>query len=266
MTAQMLSAQNEQDTVRFTLWGKRFIILPESGADVKVEKVDSLDFLFGWDDEDDEPRRKHNYESGSWGGISLGMNGYRSSDGSMNLPASERMWELDYSKSIGINFEIADIRLSLSRDKVGITSGLGFGYHNYAFKNNPSFTVTADSVTAQADTVNNYDKNKLRSLYIQIPLILDFNSQENKGFHLGVGVIGGARLTSRLKQKYENSGDQIKNKTRGHYHMNPFSLDLTARVGYGDVLLYANYGLLTVFEKDKGPELYPFEIGLLFNF
>jgi hypothetical protein len=40
---------------------------------------------------------------------------------------------------------------------------------------------------------------------------------------------------------------------------------VTARVGYKEVAIFANYYMTSLFKPDRGPELYPFSIGLAFT-
>ena len=44
--------------------------------------------------------------------------------------------------------------------------------------------------------------------------------------------------------------------------MNTFRYGLTARVGLGFIRFYANYDLVPLFQKDRGPELYPVSVGI----
>ena len=39
-------------------------------------------------------------------------------------------------------------------------------------------------------------------------------------------------------------------------------MDATARIGWGWVNVFATYSLTTLFKTDRGPELYPFSVGL----
>ena len=44
--------------------------------------------------------------------------------------------------------------------------------------------------------------------------------------------------------------------------MNDFRFNAVARVGYGDFTLFAAYSLTPMFDKDDGPEIYPFTVGI----
>jgi hypothetical protein len=88
------------------------------------------------------------------------------------------------------------------------------------------------------------------------------NGRSNQLFVSG-GVIGGINLGSHTKVKDKDS----KSKDRGSFNIEPFKYALTARVGLKDINLYANYSLSPLFKEDKGPELFPFTIGIsLVNF
>jgi len=88
----------------------------------------------------------------------------------------------------------------------------------------------------------------------------------DKSFHLSVGAIVNYRIGSRVKQKYVQQDRNQKDINRGHYHLNPFLLDASARIGVGDFTVFANYGLNSLFESGKGPDYTPFSAGLSLNF
>lgn len=256
-------AQEKTDTVRFTLGNKKIIIIDETPADSAGTSED----IMAWDPEDKDRKKGKSYESYLWGGLGIGATGYLATGSSISLPPGQEFMELDYARSVGVNLNFLDMRLDIARHGLGLVTGLGLDFRSYAFKNNTFLEVRPDSILAYEDTLHTYDKNKLKSVYLQVPLMVDINTHADgkKALHLGFGVIGGVRIGSKLKQIFEEAGDETKIKTRGHYQLNPFSADLTVRAGYGNLNFYANYGLLTVFEKGKGMDLVPFELGILLH-
>ena len=118
------------------------------------------------------------------------------------------------------------------------------------------------------DRWEDYKKNVLRSTYLQIPLLLEIttNKDNDKAWHISAGVVGGIRIGSSLKTKWEDAGKTNKVRVKSNYNLNPFEAHATAIVGYGDISLYVNYGLTQVFEKDKGPNYAPVSAGILVNF
>ena len=248
------------DTVHFNMGTTEFIIIDKSDSlsDGKNTFFDSNDSIF-IDDEQDLDR---------FGGLWIGINGYLSAANSFGLPSEYADFEVDYSpRSINFNWNIIGKRFELGTPHVGLNTGLGLEFNRYELKRNVSLLYNGDSVwSAMPDSASGitYKKNFLKATYLQVPLILDFTTSkfEDKGFYLGVGVIGGYRIGSKMKVKYESEGDKYKEKISGHYNLNPFKLSATARIGFGKLTLFANYGLTSLFEKNKGPEVYPVSFGI----
>ena len=76
------------------------------------------------------------------------------------------------------------------------------------------------------------------------------------------GVIGGVKIGSSTKVQYEGT-EKGKDKTRNDFNLSQFRYGLTARIGYGGFRVFANYYPTPLFEEGKGPELYPFTVGLI---
>ena len=94
--------------------------------------------------------------------------------------------------------------------------------------------------------------------------MLEFNTSldQDKSFHFGFGIQGGFKLLAKTKQKYEQNNERYKLNVRGHYNINPWKADAIARIGYKNFTLFANYPLTQFFEKDAGPEMYTWQVGL----
>jgi hypothetical protein len=112
--------------------------------------------------------------------------------------------------------------------------------------------------------VFSYKKNRLKSTFVNVPLLVEFNTNKNpdKAFHIAVGVIGGYKLGSRTRQILKNNGDEIRIIRKDNYNINPFRVNAHASIGYKNFTVFADYALTPLFENGKGPELYPFTIGV----
>ena len=103
-----------------------------------------------------------------------------------------------------------------------------------------------------------------------LPLLLEYQTNSHhraNSFHIGIGVIGGIRLGSHTKQEYTTTGGgKQKQKIKDSFHLQPFILDATARIGWGPINLFATYSLISMFRQDRGPELRPFTLGLILPF
>jgi hypothetical protein len=70
-----------------------------------------------------------------------------------------------------------------------------------------------------------------------------------------------------MKYVTDENGKKRKEKNNHDFHVPPFRFDLTGRIGWGRVNLFATYALNNLFKDDKGPELVPFSVGIrLVNF
>lgn len=211
-----------------------------------------------------EPKRPR--FDGHWAGFNLGINGYLTPDYKLEVPSEYDFLDLRYEKSINVHINIFEQNFNLISNKIGLVTGLGIEWNNYRFSNQVKLDHTSDKIARVEMPVNDkeYTKSKLNVRYLNVPLILEFqtNPKSNvNSFHIGAGIVGGVRIGSHSKNVYEN-GKRQKEKVRDDFHLNPLKADATVRIGWGKLNLYGNYSLLTLFREDKGPELYPFSVGI----
>ena len=96
-----------------------------------------------------------------------------------------------------------------------------------------------------------------------VPLLMEFQIPSGKGrIHISGGVIGGLKLWSNTKITYTEGGDKSKEKNKSDFNLSPLRWGVTARVGYKEISLFANYYMTSLFKPGRGPELYPFTVGL----
>ncbi len=249
-------AQISDDTTKFNLGSTTVIIIDEESD------TNFVDFEHPDEDDCDDCYSANDYSR--WGGFYLGVNGLLTPDNSITLPNSANYLDLDYSKSVHAQFNFGEKRFQFGTPHLGLTVGLGLEFNRYEFKRNVDIAYNSDSIWGRIDTAVSYNKNFLKATYLQIPLLLDITTHKDpdKAFQLSFGVIGGYKIGSKMKLKYEVDNNKNKDKSRGHYNVNPFKLSATVRLTYKEITAFANYGLTTVFEKNRGPEVYPFSVGL----
>jgi len=258
-----LIAQSEKpksDTTKVSLGDTQILIVDDK------PDTDSLDV--DWDNSDLSDSDKK-YELTHWGGIDIGVNVLLTKSGSSDLDSADQWLQLDYARSLSFRFNLFEEKIRIYKDYVGLIVGAGLTYNSYGLKKNVSLE-TNDSLGTYAvvvpDSVADYSKNKLRASYINIPLMLEFNTSadNDKSFHIAAGVIGGWKMGSIAKQKWEDGDDKNSIRRKADYNMTPFTLDLTARVGYKNFTAFATYGVTPLFKKDQGPEVYPLTVGIQF--
>ena len=149
-----------------------------------------------------------------------------------------------------------------------VYTGFAVAFNSYGFARNSDVVVDKEGVGISAvevlDENRNYNKNKLRTTILQVPLMLEFNSRNDikKNFHFAVGAIGGWVTSTITKQKWENETGKYTNRRNEKFEVTPFILDLSARVGYKKTALFVSYSLTPLFNSNKGPVVYPIAFGV----
>lgn len=238
---------SSNDTTRLSFGDRKIIIIEDEEDDKEKETKKAKK----------ETEIKH-----IWAGVELGFAGYGNKMFNTTLP-NGGAYALDYLRSNVVNINPFERNFSLFKNYIAITTGLGFQFNRYMFENNTTLIPFKDSIQA-VETGQSYSKNMIKSSYLTLPLLLQFNTSKNHGksFHFAVGGQVAVKLGSRSKQVYDVDGDKKRDIYKSDYNLNPFQYGLTARVGYGKVNVFANYNLSEVFKSNKGPQLYPFQIGV----
>lgn len=211
-------------------------------------------------------RKKQTRFDGHWGGFELGVNGYVNKDRQFDMPEGYDFMDLRMEKSVNVKLNFFEQNFNLISNKFGLTTGLGFEWNNYRFDNNVVLKKEGnDLIDDYESTPRDYTKSKLVVNYLNLPLLLEYQTNrfsKKNSFHIGAGLQAGLRIGSHTKLVYQDDGRKKKDKDPGDYHINPFKYDLMVRIGWGKLNLHANYSLNTLFKNNRGPELYPFAVGI----
>ena len=217
-------------------------------------------------EEEDAPRR---FGNGHFSGFDIYMSQFMNGNGGMQFE-NHPYWENNEVKSIGLNYNVFDLKFPIAGEHLGITTGLGVGFQSYSFQNNYVLQHTADTIYAVSDTIYEFSSNKLQVGTVSIPLFLDYSSNVDfeKSFYVAAGFIGTYNYGSkqRLTGTYAN-GDLFDNSTISNFNMNRWTLDATVRLGYGHFGMFVSYQLNPMFQSGHTIPVYPFRIGfnLLFG-
>lgn len=244
-------------------------------GDVKVEVYDGdkTKVIIGGNelkvDEDGKVSFKRNREKkfdGHYGGFEMGVNGFVNSKGAFDMPEGYDFLDLRMEKSINVKLNLLEQNFNLIRNKFGLTTGLGLEWKNYRFKDNVQLLAEEGDIINNYENISrNYTKSKLVVNYLNVPLMLEFQTNrfsKKNSFHISAGVQAGLRIGSHTKNVYQEDGSKKKMKDRDDFYLNPIKYDLMARIGWGKVNLFADYSLNTLFKNNRGPELYPFTVGI----
>ncbi|MCL2510635.1 MAG: DUF2807 domain-containing protein [Bacteroidales bacterium] len=234
--------------------------------------------------------RKKNKFDGHWGGIGIGINGYNTADFNMDYPQEYEYLDLRFPKSIAFYLNLIELNVPLAKNqKWGMLSGLGFEWHNYRFSHDVWLGMNDGALQGYYIGGASVKKTKLMVSYVTVPLIFEFqtnNKSRINSFHAGLGVVGGVRMGTHTKAKFENRkssyyltdatdpsivlpapdeyfvSDKKKMKDYSDFYINPLKLDATACVGWGPINLFATYALTPMFRENRAPKLYPWSVGI----
>ena len=211
---------------------------------------------------------------GHWTGLNFGINNFLNSNYEMALPAGGEFMDIHESKSYNFSFNFVQFNIPLFSKYMGFVTGMGIEWNNYSLKQNIDLFEDQNNngyinyVEIDPEDMN-YTKNILRSIYLNVPLIYEFQipvTKRDKRINIGLGVIGSMKIGSKFKKIYEIDGNKQKIKLNEDYQISPFRYSATLRIGFRALQLYANYSLVPLFEKNKGPELYPVSVGIRIGF
>ena len=202
----------------------------------------------------------------------IGLNTYGKKNYFSGSEGNDDFLDLHTSKSVNVAIYpiYGSVRLTKNR-MLELETGLGLDWHNYRFEDGWTITkqngvvIPSDKYRPNGD--NLLSKSKLTTVHLNVPLLLKLNipvgGSLRKSLYLSAGVIGGLKIGSHTKVKFSDGGK--KEKERSAFNLNLLKYDLSFRAGYRGVGLYFNYQMSSMFEKSKGPELYPNSVGLSFT-
>lgn len=248
------------DTTSISIGNRRILIIEKNGeTDISIS-----DRTMPEPDNNDN-RRKRPFK-GNWRGLELGLNNYLSSSFSFSLDQDDDFMELRAARSRNVNLNILQYDFGISGNNIGLVTGLGFEINNYRFSDNVSITkANREIVPVEYDEMGiKVERSRLRTYYLTVPLLIEFQSnhlRQSRRVYFSTGVIGGLNIGSNTRVVYRDNTGKNRDKVRDDFYLAPFRYGLTLRAGYRSLNLFANYYPTPLFQKDKGPELYPVAVG-----
>ena len=203
---------------------------------------------------------------GHYAGLNFGKPQLINTDYGMYADPYNEFMDLNSKNSIEFNINFAEKQFALNKQKsIGLVTGLGLSWGNYHFENK----ITLDKqngmiVPVSLSNLNKIKKSKLLALYLDLPMMLEFQLRESNTkapLYFAVGGIAGVKLGSHTKIKHSNG----KDKDHGSFYLSPFRYGATVRVGYENIYIYGNYYANDFFESNRGPIMNQYTIGIGFT-
>ena len=187
-----------------------------------------------------------------------------------------------------ININPFELNLNLVKNHFGLTSGLGLQMNNYYFTENSMIIGDSGHLMAyrivDSKGIEVAPKvSKLFVAWINVPVLFEYQTNpgmEAHSFHAALGIVGGVRIGSYIKERFSESGttyyladandnriasftpDDHLVRKHGAYHLNAFKADATLRIGWSYLNLFATYSITPMFVNNQGPVLYPWNVGI----
>jgi hypothetical protein len=173
--------------------------------------------------------------------------------------------------SYEIGFTVFDVHARLSKQYGWLVyTGLGFKVQQYNTDRNYAFVVDNDiTIQKHPETGILYSKSRLVQWYMYMPIMFEYQKKITKKSHFFIqaGVELGLKLSSKSSVVYRNDHDKkIREKLGRGMNVNPLTVDAKVEIGFNDLALYARYGLIDLFRKNRGPEVVPVAAGVIWHF
>jgi hypothetical protein len=159
------------------------------------------------------------------------------------------------------------------RFSVGL--GVGFGTDHLFFDKNAGRDlnlINSNGVTFNknrgVDSTIRYRSIKLQNAYLEAPVEIRFmNKPEtpNKSWKLALGMKVGTMVSAVDKTRFERDAagnTQYNTKVKDRRNFNNLRLAAQARVGYGNIGLFAQYQINDFIKEGQGPQVRPYTVGL----
>lgn len=200
-----------------------------------------------------------------WAGVHIGINGLMNPNYGLSMPIGYDFLAPDYAKSWFVDLNFFQYGIPIIKKHWHLVTGMGFEFNNYRIENNYILKTNTDYLEAFYDSSYTYKRNKLSTVYFQIPLLFQFDTKKlnrNSTFHVLLGVVGGVRVSSHTKRVFETDGAKAETKTWDDFNLAPFRWSAMLKIGYGHFNVFATYQLNQMFKPKQGPQLYPFNVGI----
>lgn len=260
------SGNNNEDTVNVSLLGTEINVIDGEDTKISIGNTEIVAGDKGVKINKKDKNKPYNHKfKGHWAGFELAFNGYVNKDFGSSLPAKYDFLKLNDVKSVGVNLNIFELNGNIINNRFGVVSGIGLQWNNYRFDDNVVLLPDSGVIYGYKNTnIKSYIKSKLVESWVRVPLFLEYQTAKRKGkqFHIAAGGVFGYKLGSHSKQVHFEGGDRTKDKVYSDFYLNPVKIDAEVRIGWGPINLFASYAITPLFKDNKGPELYPYMVGI----
>lgn len=173
--------------------------------------------------------------------------------------------DLDYKLAGSRFFEIGWVwstRVFKNNNFLRFNYGISYSSEGLKPTNNRYFVKRGDITELQPFRIE-LDKSKFRLDNFILPIHFELGPSKfieredrirydiSKNFRFGIGGFVGVNVSTRQKLKYQEDGDDVKDKLKKDYNTNDFLYGLSSYMGFGDTTLYLKYTLTPIFNNQE---------------
>jgi hypothetical protein len=267
----------QNDTTEISM-GKRKVIISKDSSGTRIVISKGEDWRDedrsdrdGRDDRRDDRSKSYNRSDVDFFAWDIGLTNFFT-NGAIGTSDINKQLVLKPGISLHMGFHFLPTTVSLTkRGHVNLKSALTLDFNMYNFERDFRLVSGAENLTlVDPDPGVSYKKNKLNATYLQLPLMLNFNTNpqvKKKSVSLSAGAYAGVLVKGKVKQKLD---DGTKFKETDRFNLNRFRYGLTARLDFRWFDFYFNYNLSDMFAKGEegiGKDMQTFSAGInIFDF
>ena len=156
-------------------------------------------------------------------------------------------------------------RLFKESNAARLKYGFSFQWNKLTSKGNRYFVQDGNITTSEVFPVN-LKESQIRFTNLVVPVHFEFGPSKKierddyfrysttNRFKIGIGGYAGFNIGTQQKLRFEEDGENIKQKIRRDYNATPFVYGVSAYVGYVGIGIYAKYDLNPLFENQSNDQ------------
>ena len=196
-----------------------------------------------------------------YAGFGIGFAGFADRGESAAIP-------LRSGKSHEFNLNLLQQAIPISRHyKWAVVTGFGIRWTRYHLKGNRYFEEIDDYthlITAPNEIT--MKDSRLGITTLNLPLLIEWQTRNgNLFFSAGVECSFKTASSSRIRYIGEN-GKRQREKVDTDMTLRPVTMNVLVQAGSNNIGVFSRYSPVSIFEKNKGPELYPLTFGIMLYF
>ena len=219
-----------------------------------------------------KPRKKKhsNDMTEAFGGFEFGVGTFVTPNMNTTLDPSNKYLATNLGSSWRFAINFGDFDLPIIKGYLALTSGFGFSFDHYGFKNKDTLMNGENTIALEFKATDaTLTTSRLSQFNLTIPILIKLNSSYNKKdncFYMATGVIINYTIGNSIYTEYTNNGVEYEKRYSSDFFVNKFRADATLRIGYNHISVFTNFGLVPMFETAKVADTRTMQTGLAFNF